>query len=125
MWNSGSLTVDTLVFPAGFSDWIPITTFLERFRAEPISLSATPTSIRPLGVVLIIVGAAITLYFAAVYDTSVHTDRRYISGVGFVGGESVVNLGKQQNRLIGVIVGIALGVTGVVLSRIPSKPSGS
>lgn len=34
MWHAGTLTADTLVFPDGYSDWIPIDGFLTRIRSS-------------------------------------------------------------------------------------------
>ena len=79
----------------------------------------------PFGILLTVLGVIITIYFAALYDTSVQTDSRNIPGVGYVGGSSVVNLAKQQNRLIGVIVGISMSVIGIIVVFLPAKANES
>lgn len=40
MWRAGRLTADTLVFPVGQADWIPINSFLTRvaFRIDKATL---------------------------------------------------------------------------------------
>ena len=122
MWSAGTLTADTLVFPDGYPDWIPISRFLTAIRAPSWEESGMPIGFHQLGILLGVVGAILTFYFAVIYDTSVDSERKYISGVGYVGGGSVVNLGKQQNRLIGVIVGIAMTGIGIGVVCIPQKP---
>ena len=66
-----------------------------------------------LGPLLIVIGLALLLYFALVYDTSVPVIdfelRRF---------ERVHNLGLMQNRLIGIIVGIALAASGLALTLV-------
>jgi hypothetical protein len=109
MWDSGNLTADALVLPAGQTDPILITNFLASYKSN-ISSKANSTGVRGLGIAMIALGVVITLHFAVIYDTSVSTD-------GFYGSSRVVNLGKQQNRLIGVLVGISLSVAGVIVAR--------
>jgi len=122
MWSDGTLTADTLVFPKGFPDWIPINDFLIRIQLRQADADSKSFGVRSLGILFTIIGVIITIYFAALYDTSVRTEGRYIPGVGYVpGGDTVVNLGKQQNRLIGVIVGIAMSAIGIVMICLPQK----
>ena len=117
MWNAGVLTADTLVFPDGFPDWIPISDFLARIHLRQTHADSLSFGVRSAGILVTIFGVIITIYFAALYDTSVTTESRYISGIGTIGGHSVVNLGKQQNRLIGVIVGVAISAIGIVMMK--------
>jgi hypothetical protein len=63
------------------------------------------------GPFLIICGILCAVYFWSFYDTSVST------GFG-----SVNNIGLMQNRQLGVIVGIAVAVVGVILVAISKKP---
>ncbi len=121
MWSAGTLTADTSVFPAGYPDWIPIGDFLNRLPLCSESTTSSSSSSRPLGIRFTVIGVIITIYFAALYDTSVRTERSYVPGVGYVGGDAVVNLGKQQNRLIGVIVGLAMSIIGIVVVCLPAK----
>lgn len=121
MWSAGTLTADTSVFPDGYPDWIPIADFLTRVARQNAKEKVTSSSARPFGYALIVIGVLVTFYFATFYDTSVQTGRHYIPGVGSVGGETVVNLAKQQNRLIGVIVGLAMSVIGIVVVYLPTK----
>lgn len=121
MWAAGTLTADASVFPAGYPDWIPIADFLARLQPSQPPTTPSSSSAGPLGVLLIVVGICFTIYFAAIYDTSVVTERRYLSRIGSVGSDAVVNLGKQQNRLIGVIFGIAMTAIGIVIVYLPSK----
>lgn len=121
MWTAGTITADASILPAGYPDWIPITDFLARYTPiETCPPVSSPTK-RPLGWILGICGICLTIYFAAVYDTTVVSERRYFPGIGGVGGEKVVNLGKQENRLIGVIVGISMTAIGVLVICLPSR----
>ena len=90
-------------------------------RSDSVSGPAQPfgSGRRGLSVLLTIIGIVVTVYFVAFYDVSVRT--YYVSGDGTVGGESVVNLAKQQNRLIGVIIGLALSTVGVIMIYLPTK----
>ena len=121
MWSTGTLTADTSVFPAGYSDWISIADFLKRLQLHSAFTASLSSASNPFGILLTVLGVIITIYFAALYDTSVRTDRHYIPEVGYLGGDTVVNLAKQQNRLIGVIVGIAMSVIGIVVVCLPAK----
>jgi hypothetical protein len=88
--------------------------------APPVSASSEQKK-RNIGIMLVVVGIIVTTYFTAIYDTSVTTKGEFISGVGYIGGDSVVNLEKQQNRLIGVIIGIALAGVGVAILYLPGR----
>ena len=121
MWNTGKLTADTSVLPAGFPNWIPIATFLAQLHHNQTAAATPPSGARSIGILLTVVGISVTVYFAALYDTSVYSESRYIPEVGYLGGSRVVNLGKQQDRLIGVIIGIAMTVGGIVLICLPKR----
>jgi hypothetical protein len=114
MWKAGSITADALFYYPQLPDWRPVKSFCKQTRASGRQV---------FGVLLTIIGIVTTIYFAGFYDTSVSTERDYIVGVGYVGGGRVVNLSKQQNRLIGVIVGIAISAIGVVMISLPNKPN--
>lgn len=79
------------------------------------------TRIRSFASFLIFIGIVVTIYFVAIYDTTVQTERRDVPGVGVIAEKSIVNFGKQQNRLIGVIIGTAIGISGLVLKFIPIR----
>lgn len=57
------------------------------------------------GLVLLIVGAGVAIYFFAVFDQSV------ASGVG----ERIVNLGLMQDRQAGILVGLGMAAVGALL----------
>lgn len=111
MWKAGSITSDALFYYPQLPDWRPVRLFCEISNTDNVSSSGTDFTYF-VGVLLTIVGIALTIYFAGFYDTSIKTD----------GGASVVNLSKQQNRLIGVIVGIAISAGGVLMVCLPNKP---
>jgi hypothetical protein len=83
--------------------------------------SATPeplpeiTAGHPIaGAVLIIIGVAVVLFFAFGYDTTVDVT----VGAGYLAREQTVqNLGRECNRLIGVIIGCAAALAGTILLR--------
>ena len=122
MWGAGTLPADAFVLPSGYSDWIPIGDYLARIQPSPSVVTSASSNLRTLGILITVIGAVVAFYFVAIYDTSVTSERHFIPGVGNVGGESIVNLGRQQNRMIGVIVGVSLGISGLLVSYIPRRP---
>ena len=108
MWRAGSVTSDALYFYSQLPDWRPAKSFCE-LRTDEARTSHNQSL--DLGGIFAIIGVVIVIYFVAFYDVSVRTSS----------GDSVVNIGKQQNRLIGVIVGIALSSVGAVMIYFPTK----
>lgn len=103
MWNAGNLTADTLFIYEELNEWRPIKSFCQIDEVDTnIGSESDGSASIVLGVMLIIFGLVSSLYFISEYDVSVKTEKIYLEGVGFIGGDSVVNLGRQQNRLIGV-----------------------
>jgi hypothetical protein len=68
------------------------------------------SGISGLSSLLIVGGIVVSAYFWFAYDTSVS------SGFG-----SVNNIGLMQNRQLGLIVGIALAIVGVILFAISKR----
>jgi hypothetical protein len=121
MWQAGNVTADALFFDKNLNDWIPANEFINLHKNKLIDVQTQATDRRKIGAILALLGVIVLIYFAVFYDVSVQTTSHYISGIGTVGGESVVNLGKQQDRLIGVLIGISLGVVGAIMRCLPSK----
>lgn len=78
--------------------------------------------LRILGVVLIGISIVVTIYFAFGYDTSVEVSKE-IASTGVYVPDRVENIGRQQNRLIGVLCGLTLGIAGTVLIASPQNRS--
>lgn len=74
--------------------------------ASPASSVASLSVLLIEGIVIASLGVSLTLYFAFFYHTTV---------INELGGETY-NIGLQQNRLLGFIGGIALGMTGSLLA---------
>ncbi len=73
----------------------------------------TPTNPRHIvGAILIGIGIIMVLGFALAYDTTVA-----VSSVAGIPGDfdHVQNMGLEFNRLIGVLIGLALGLGGTIL----------
>lgn len=123
MWRAGSITSDALFSYKGLPDWRPAKSFCDSMNSgsDTFTKLLDNDARQGLGAFLAVIGIIIAVYFIAVYDVSVRTESRYISGIGTVGGDSVVNLAKQQNRLFGVIVGLALTAAGVVIIFLPTN----
>ena len=71
-----------------------------------------------IGLLLLVGGLLLALYFAAIFDTSVAVDYQ---GSSFGMPERVNNIGLMQDRQIGIIVGLAAAVGGGVLMFIGRK----
>jgi hypothetical protein len=71
---------------------------------------------------MIVAGAATVLYFVFGYDTTVEVS----SQAGIPGiFEHVQNLGLEFNRLIGVLVGLTVSLSGIILVAAPAQASGA
>lgn len=114
MWNAGSITSDAMFHYSKLPDWRPVRSFCDFTCARSSPLSVGAHSLggerRSWGIALTIFGIVITMYFVGSHDVSVRTD-----------AGSVINLGKQQDRLIGVIIGLAFSVVGVMLTYFPAN----
>jgi len=74
-------------------------------------------SISPLfycGVLVIVIGLALSTYFFGFYDTSVTVPQKFIAGIGYIGGERVENVGLLCNRQNGVIIGVGVAIIGSI-----------
>ena len=124
MWDAGSITANTLYYYSKLPDWCPVKGFCQSSTSGISSPSGPPAlseGKRDFGVFLTVIGIVMTTYFGAFYDTSVWVSGGPTPGGGYVSGRSVVNLDKQQNRLIGVIVGIAIAASGIAMILLSGK----
>lgn len=111
IWHLAGASVVTLVLPiiAGVS---------ARFLAEDTpearaawaraqqQLSTKPKA-SPFGAIVAVLGVIMTVWFAFFYDVTVPLDSQY--------GGSVNNIGLMNNRLIGIIIGGFITITGVII----------
>jgi hypothetical protein len=120
MWAMGNLTANALILPDGHKEWIPIARFLDRENSKDEVKSSSEYGKLSIGVTLIVLGSSLLLYFLVVYDTFVMTEGRFI-GRDYFSGEKVVNLSKQQNRTLGVLLGVSIGISGVIFIATSKK----
>jgi hypothetical protein len=80
----------------------------------PLEPSAKPV----IGGFLILIGAIWVSYFAFGYETSV--ENPYAGSVPGI-SDHVHNMGLEFNRLIGVLVGLAVALSGIILVAAPKS----
>ncbi len=125
MWAHGQITAQTLYWFDGLKEWFPV----RNFCAAALRVGTTPPVLngnnhQTLGGLLAVLGLIIAGYFFFVYDTTVETESRYITGYGTIGGQRVHNTGLMQNRLLGCVGGLVLTTIGVILVVTAQTPSG-
>ena len=101
MWKAGTISSDTLIYDEQLGDWRPVKSFCRNH--DVISVSTQQV----IGALLLTVGVIATVYFTIIYDTSVDGH--------------IINLEKQQNRLIGIILGVATCAFGIITILLPQK----
>ena len=74
-------------------------------KTKTVDRTGTTTSRTTFAGVLCVIGILVLAYFLLIYDTSIQT------GMG-----RVVNLGLQQNRTLGVVVGVGLLIVATILA---------
>lgn len=73
-------------------------------------VSTGSSGLRSFGILLLVAGLAVAIYFFLAFDASVES-----------GSGRVVNLGLMADRQNGIIVGIGLGVVGTIMLAIGSR----
>ena len=110
MWAAGQVTVDTLYWFEGLSDWFQVRKFCEPdVNSSAGTVQATLPSFG-VGVFVAVIGIAVAAFFFFGYDTSVN------SAAG-----RVHNQGLMQNRQLGCIAGMVLTVIGIGLVIVGSR----
>lgn len=77
---------------------------------------SSPRLFRQIGLALVCLGICLVLFFAVIYDAS-------IAVYPWAGSERVYNLGRMQNRWIGVVVGFGILAGGAGLTLYGRKMS--
>jgi len=70
-----------------------------------------------LGVIMLLVGLAVAIYFFLFFDTSVEVPTTELFGQTF-GGERVNNIGLMNQRTNGVIFGMGIAIIGLILALV-------
>ena len=81
---------------------------------EGLSGGASSSGLSTLGVLILLVGMGIVAYFYFFFSTAVDVPTTTINGQSFGGGQ-VNNLGLMNDRMIGIIIGIAACLIGTAL----------
>jgi len=71
--------------------------------------------LNPIGVIILLAGLAVSIYFFLFFDTSVEVPTTELFGQTF-GGERVNNLGLMNQRTNGVIIGMGIAIIGLILA---------
>jgi hypothetical protein len=123
LWK-GELKPETLYTTPGATEWIPLSCLTNATKStDPIMIPDFfsflskidfRTSKTDVGTVIIMIGVAALAFFAIVFDSSVES-----------GASRVINMGKSQDRLIGVLASMTvvfIGSVFIVCDKLDQKP---
>ena len=70
---------------------------------------------RAFGIPLLVIGLLVTAYFMLIYDITVSESNGYAPPEF---DSRIVNLGRMNERIVGIIAGIGLSIVGTLLSLV-------